>query len=303
MKVRVTAIAVAIAAIALVPTSARAQADANVGGQPQQPITKQLSIVQHLGGRIPKDVPFKDENGKDVKLGDMFHGRPVLFIPMFFNCQTGCAMISNDLIQTLAKSNDADELLMGRDMDVVMVSIHPKETPDLAKGKKSELVAALTALVNHGRPAMVPEVQKNAGPGLHLLTGSLDNIHRFTNAIGFSYRYDAVKNLVQHPTCSVMTTPEGVISSYTIGNDFPTKILQANLDIAKKNEVGQKADQSSMFGCLMIDPATGKTTVVVEQVMKLAGFLTIFILFGSIIRMTLKNRRATLLPGGKVSST
>ncbi len=247
-----------------------------------------MGIDQKLGATIPKDVPFKDETGRDIKFGDLLKGRPVVLIPIFYNCQTGCFLITQGLLKTIAKANQSNELVVGKDFDLVMLSIHPKETPELARDKKSEMIATL------GRP--------DAAPSWHLLTGTLPNIHRVTDAIGFTYKYDPVKNLINHPTCSVILSPEGKISAYTIGNEFPTKVLLRDLDLARTNQVGEKADQSFMFGCIMVDPATGKTTVVVERVVQLGCIATLIVLPLWIGLMSLNNRRKALRQGGPLGS-
>lgn len=250
------------------------------------PLTREMGIDQKLGAQLPLDTPFKDEKGADRRLGYFMGERPLVLVPLFYNCQTGCSLIANNLIKSLAKANRSGSLVVGRDFDVLMLGIHPKETPDLALGRKSEMMTLLG--------------DRNAGRNWHMLTGSYENIRRVTDAIGFKYKYDAARNLINHPTCTVIITPQGKVSGYTIGSEVPTKILERNVEIAARNEVGQRADQSWMFGCIMRDPNTGRYTLVVQNVMRLAGVLTVIILAGAIIRMGLKYRKDVLPKGGQL---
>lgn len=270
-------LALALASVLVAPAFAQ---------RPQESeIARSMGITQKLGAAIPLDVPFVDETGRDIKFGELFGKRPVVVIPLFYQCQTGCALITDSLLKVLAKGTKGDILKVGRDLDVVMLGIHPKETYELAANKKRLVINALA----------VPGQKIDAGDleaNWHMVTGTEENIRKVTDAIGFKYYYNAKKNIVRHPTMSVIVTPDGKISSYTIGNNFPTKVLQDDLRIAAKNEVGVKADQSFLFGCIMLDPVTGKTRLVVENIVRLAGVLTLLILVTAIVRMSIKYRPA-----------
>jgi len=251
-------------------------------GKGQSPLTRGMGITQNLGTQVPLETKFKDDDGKPIKFGEVFHGRPVLLIPIFYNCMTGCPLVTDNVMKTLARANKAkNELLVGKDLDVVMVSIHPKETPELANAKKQRILNALEP------PNAAPDWRERTSANWHLLTGDLDSIHKVTDAVGFKYKYDAAKNLINHPTCTVLLTPEGKVSSYTIGNDFETRVIKEDLAIASHNEIGVKADQTMMFGCIMLDPATHKWRPVVENIMRVAGILTII---GMAISVMLMNR-------------
>lgn len=252
----------------------------------QSSLTRSMSITQKLGDTVPKDVEFKDESGKTVKFGDLLGKRPVVLIPIFYACRSGCELITDSVLQTLAKANKSDnEMVVGRDLDVVLLSIHPKETPDLAKAKKNLILTSVEP------PHATEQWKTAANEGWHLLTGDLESIHKVTDAIGFKYKYDPVKDLINHPTCTVVLTPQGRISSYTIGTDFPTSVVKSELEVAARNEIGEKADQSMMFGCIMLDPVTHRYTLVIENVIRLACVLTLLILGGSITWMSLSSKR------------
>lgn len=250
-------------------------------------VTDQMGITQKLGNRLPLDLPFLDENGKKVQLGDYFGKRPVVLLPIFYNCQTACSTLVMGVLKTLAKASKNDTIRVGREFDVVAFSIHPKETVDLAKSKKAWIMETFE--------------QPKTEAGWHLLIGEQDSVKKLADAIGFKYGYDPVKDLINHPVCTVMVTDKGIISSYTIGIGFASKELEENLSNAERGIVGKKADQSAMFGCIMIDPVTGKRSIVIEQVVKYAGFLTILILGFSIVMMNRRSRPFDPTSGGSTS--
>jgi len=256
------------------------------GQDDQSPLTRSMGITQRLGATVPSDVQFKDETGATVKFGDYLGKRPLVILPIFYGCRTACSVITDNVMKTLAKAQHQNLMMVGRDLDIVMVSIHPKETYELAANKKRLILRSLD--------------QPTTASGWHLLTGDLESIHQLTDAIGFKYKYDEKKDLINHPMGSVIVSAEGKISAYTIGNDFPTKVLEDDLALAAKNMVAPAADQSLMFGCIMLDPESTKYRPLIENIVRGFGTLTLVVVAFSIYSMSVryKYRREPLQPGG-----
>ncbi len=254
-----------------------------------------MGLTQNLGAYLPKDVPFKDAEGNDVKFGEVFQGRPILLVPIFFTCKTMCVNIADDLVKTLAKSTKTDTLKPGRDFDVVMLSINHKETWQLANAKKVEIFNMLTPPQGRGENV---EWRTAAGKGWHMLTGSEQSVRAITNAVGFKFSYDKRTDIINHPSASMILTPSGQVSNYLVGPRFPTAVVKKEMAMAARNEVGQPADQSFMFGCVRFDKQ-GRYTLVVENVLRLACVLTLLAVGGMILSMSLKERRKANLEGGE----
>ncbi len=259
----------------------------------QSSLTKQMGLTQKLGAYLPKDVPFKDESGKEIKFGAVFQGRPVLLVPIFFTCKTMCVNIADDLVKTLAKATRSDSLRPGRDFDVVMLSINHKETPKLAMAKKVEIFNMLTPPKGKGEDI---EWRAGAENGWRMLTGSEASIRAITNAVGFKFSYDQRTDIINHPSASMILTPGGQVSNYIVGPRFPTAVMKSDMAMAAKDEVGQEVDQSFMFGCVRFDKE-GRYTLVVENVLRLACVITILAVGGMILGMSLKERRKANLRG------
>src|SRR6187397_399028 len=96
---------------------------------------KTVSIEQKLGAQLPLDTELKDEDGKLVKLGDYFHGRPVIVAFVYYECPMLCNQVLNGLTGSL-KGMTFDA---GKEFDVVAISFDAREfdKPDLAKNKKA----------------------------------------------------------------------------------------------------------------------------------------------------------------------
>ena len=246
--------------------------------------TKAMAFNQELGAQVPLDVPFDDDNGKEIKFGDLLKGRPIILVPVFYSCQTGCALVEDSLLKTLAAMTKQSFVPMehtwsgvvGRDFDVVMVSIDPRETPKLAHAKK----AFLTNVYN----------QPGTESGWHLLTGDYSNILKLTGAVGFHYYFDAKSGIIRHPTGLVFLTPKGVVSSYVLGTEYTPAVVDSNILVAAKNQIGRKADKV-LFGCIMLDPAAGRRSAIIEDVVRVGCVATLITLATYIVSMCLKERR------------
>jgi protein SCO1/2 len=213
-------------------------------------------------------------------------------VPVFYRCTTACRLIEDSLLKVVTKAEigrrfpGAKELTLGvgQDFDVVFLGLNPTETPELARNKKALMMSVVE----------VPRVTQN----WTLLTGEMHQIREVTDALGFRFTYDAEKDILNHPTGSILLTPDGKVSAYTVGNAIPSRLLQANLEAAKQGGVAPAADQAMMFGCLTLDPETGRYRPVVHRILQVTGTLTVLILAFSILSMNRKYKRTTLLPGG-----
>ena len=132
-------------------------------------ILSKIAIDQRIGHQVPADIPFVDETGRQVTLGDYYGKRPVVLALVYYECPMLCTQVLNGLVSTLG----ALTFEAGREFDVVAVSFNPKEGPGLASQKKASYVE------RYGRP--------QAAGGWHFLTGSQESITRLTEAVGFKY--------------------------------------------------------------------------------------------------------------------
>ncbi len=94
--------------------------------------SQKVAFEQRLNEQLPLDLPFKDEAGRSVKLGDYFGRKPVVLAFVYYECPMLCTQVLNGLESALRVINES----IGREFDVVTVSFDPRETPVLAAGKK-----------------------------------------------------------------------------------------------------------------------------------------------------------------------
>jgi protein SCO1/2 len=223
------------------------------------PKLENVGIEQHLDAQVPPDLAFRDETGKTVKLGDYFGRKPIILDLAYYNC----TMLCGEVLLGLTGAMKMVSFNVGEEYDVITVSFNPKETPELAAAKKKDYVQ------RYGRPG--------AKQGWHFLTGQPDAINALTKAVGFQYQYDPKINQYAHATAIMVLTPQGKISRYFYGVDFPPKDLRLGLVEASQNKIGSPVDAILLY-CYHYDPATGKYGAIVTNILQLGAGITILIL-------------------------
>lgn len=218
-----------------------------------------VALDQKLNAQLPLDAVFKDETGKTVMLGDYFGSKPVVLNLVWYNCPSLCGLE----LQSMVKTFQQEKLKIGKDFNVVTISIDPKETPALAMERKQEYIQML------GQPG--------AASGWHFLTGDDTQIHRVADAIGYKYYYDPTSQQYIHPAGILIITPSGKVSKYFYGIEYHPEDLRLGLVAASKGKVGSFVDQILLI-CCQYDPQTGRYSLVISKVLKVAGGLTIAIL-------------------------
>ena len=233
---------------------------------------KQVSFEQNLGVQVPLDLPFRDETGRAVQLSQYFTGRPVVLALVYYECPMLCVQALNGLVKSLKVL----ALEPGRDYAIVTVSFNPEETPAQAAAKKDEYIARLK------RPG--------AADAWHFLTGTEASIRLLTDTVGFHYVYDAATKQFAHPTGMIVLTPEGKTSKYVYGIDYGPRDLRLALVEASDHKVGTPVDRLLLY-CYHYDPTTGKYGLVLMNVLRLAGVLTVAMIGGFILLMRRREKR------------
>lgn len=262
-----------ILGISILATSAMAQRTFNQS-------LNQMKIEQRLGAQVPGEARFKDETGREVPMASLYGRRPIVLLPMFFLCRGVCGKETDNLLKTIAR---LDTKAVGKDYDVVLLSINPKETPELAMNKKTSLLKVMKGDTNR--------------EGYHFLTGKMEEIRKVTNAVGFGFDYDETDGRINHPAGLMVLTPGGKVAQYILGAEYPKPILTEALTLAGEEKIGKKAE-TVLLGCVMIDPVTGKKSIVIENVIRLISGIFALGVFGWIGSMMLKNRRSEVTNGG-----
>ena len=211
-----------------------------------------VKFEQHPGQQVSRNLRFRDENGRALKLGDLFRGRPVILVPGYYRCPMLCTMINDGLINALENLRAN----VGVDFDVVDVSIEPNETPAAAAEKKA------LYLRRYGRTG--------AAAGWHCLVGDAKPIAQLTDEIGYRYAYDQEIKQYAHPSGVIILTPDGKVSRYVFGVTFNSTELRDALAAAKVGKSGSVLSQVFLL-CYHYNPITGKYGALILSLLRITG--------------------------------
>ena len=254
--------------VAIVLLACSAYAD-NSATPPRLP--GRVDIQQKLNTQIPLDLMFRDESGKVVRLRDELRGKPVLLNFMYYRCPMLCSMVMEGIASTLTEL----KFDVGKEFDVITVSIDPRDMPDQAAAKKEKYIN------RYGRFSAVG--------GWHFLTGHETSIKKLTDAVGFHYAYDPKLDQFAHGTALLVLTPEGRISRYLYGFEYKARDVRLALVEASRNRIGSATDQLLLL-CYHYDPATGRYSRSAMNVVRAGGIATILGLAGFIVVMLRRER-------------
>jgi len=232
-----------------------------------------VGIDQRLGESLPLSAVFRDDSGREVELGELLDGRPCVLALVYYECPMLCTLVLNDLLRALR----AIPLEAGRDFDVIAVSIDPRETPELAARKARQYVES------YGR--------EGSGRGWHFLTGEQASIDALARAVGFRYIWDERAQQFAHASGVLVATPQGVLSHYFYGLEYPARDLRLALVDAAEERIGSPVDQVLLL-CLHYDPTTGRYGLAITGALRLGGIATLAILGGFLFVSLRRERRA-----------
>lgn len=234
----------------------------------------QAGIDEHPSAQLPMDLVFTDEMGKAVTLKDcMLPGKPMILQLGYFGCPMLCELVSKGM----AKSMEELDLDIGTDFTVVNLSFDPRETRNEAYLKKQGYLRGYT--------------RSGAGGGWKFLIGEEKNVKAITEAVGFRYKWDEKSKQFAHAAALMIITPDGKVSRYLYGVEFPKQTLRLSLVEASQNKIGSTVDQLILL-CFHYDGTTGKYAMAAIGLMRLGGLMTMLVLGTVLIRLFMKERRA-----------
>jgi protein SCO1 len=245
------------------------------GDGPDDQILAKVGVDQHLNQQVPLDLTFHDEAGKTVSLGSYFGAKPVILTLNYFECPNLCTLVLTRLTDAMRELS----FDLGKQFNVVTVSIDPREKPELAAAKKA------VYLERYGKP--------DAGSGWHFLTGDAPAIERLAQAVGFRYAFDARQDQYAHPAAVVLLTPQGTISRYFYDLGYAPRDLRLGLVEASANQIGSPVDQI-LLRCYHYDPVSGRYTAAVMDLVRASFIATVLGIGVAVFLMMRRGRRPQL---------
>jgi protein SCO1 len=220
----------------------------------------EAKIQQRLNNQVPLDLPFRDDTGRRITLRDVVHDRPVLLVLAYYRCPRLCSVVLRKVAESLRPLDYAP----GKDFRVLVVSFDPREQPELAAATKKSCVD------HYGRP-------ETAG-GWHFLTGEEEPIKLLADAVGFRFVYDPKQDQFAHASGIMLLTPEGKVSRYFYGLEYPSRDLRYGLEDASGGKIGSPVTQPLRLLCYAYDPVTGQYRLLTLRLVQAGGIVTVLAL-------------------------
>ena len=231
-----------------------------------------VTYAQRLGDQVPADLPFVDETGKAVRLGDYFGTRPIVLALAYYECPMLCTQVLSGMTAGLKGL----QFNAGQEFEVVVVSIDPGEGPGLAAQKKATYVAHYD--------------REGTAGAWHFLTGRKADIDRLADTVGFSYTYDEKTDQYAHAAGLSILTPDGRIARYFFGIDFAPRDLRLGLVEATDRKIASPIDSVLLY-CYHYDPAVGKYGLMAMKLVRTAGVLMVLAMITGWVVLRRRERR------------
>jgi len=222
--------ALLLPAVALAHLDEQHEAGTTTGPGERAP---QVGVDERLGGKLPLDLTFRDEEGRPWRLSQLVSG-PTIIVPVYYRCSNVCNLLQGELARVLPQIRRTP----GTDYRVLSLSIDETETPQQAAASKRLQLAAMNS----------PFPKE----GWRFLTGDAESIRRLTEAAG--YRFQRRGHEFIHPVATLVVAGDGKIVRYLYGTSFLAKDLTLALVEAGAGRVGATVRQLVGY-CFTFDPA------------------------------------------------
>jgi protein SCO1 len=257
-----------------------------------------LDLRNRLGQHVPGDLTFRDSTGSTVRLGDLFNRlqnpsdasgmpesrpkRPIVLQMMYFRCPLLCPMV----LDRFTKSMQELEFTVGKEFEAVVISFDPRDTLADAQGLKSATLMQYAAGTD--RAAKVGGDDKLA-QSYHFWLSEPETANALAANLGFSFRYLPESGEYAHGAVVFVLTPEGKVSRYVTGLDYPAKDVRLALVEASSGTIGSWPDRL-MLRCFHFDPSAGGYTLQAMRLMQIVSIASVVSLGSLITVLKLRER-------------
>lgn len=238
----------------------------------QPPLEVDVDIVERLNEPVPAGLTFASASGQPITLGELRRGRPTLVALVYYRCPVLCGL----LLGGLAKSLSGLGWHLGREYDVVTVSLDPSEPVSLAAEKRRGFLQALGVA---------------DGPW-HFLTGQAPAIDALAEALGFQFRYDGTTRQFAHVAALAVLTPDGRVSRYLYGVEFEPLKLKLAVFEAAGGRVGTSFERV-LLRCWKWSPAQKHYELFVMRYFRVGGVLIVCGVGGLLLALWRRELRRT----------
>ena len=235
-----------------------------------------VGVDEKVGQTINLDLTFIGENGYPVALRKYFQSdKPVILNLVYYSCPMLCNRVLNG--QTAAFRELA--WTVGKEFEVVTISIDPTEMFNLAQQKKAQY------LESYGKPTI----------GWHFLADTEGHSRQLADQVGFHYKLDERTQQYAHAAAIMILTPEGKVARYLYGVNFKNRDLRLALTEAAEGRGSFNLNKFLLI-CFHYDPHAKGYVLFAANIMRIGGALCALILGFFIFRLFRSERLRTVDP-------
>ena len=214
---------------------------------------QEIGLYEKLDSILPNDIILVDKDSNMVNLISLID-KPTFINFVYYSCPGLCS----PLLDGVAEVIDRADIELGKDYQIITISMNEDDRPSVGIKKKKNYVATIKKPVDESKWIW--------------LTGDLKNIHKITDAVGFKFKREDDDFI--HTAAIIAISPKGKITRYLHGTYFlPFDLKMATVEAA--DEQSNPTINKLLKYCFSYD-AKGKTYVM--NITKISGTL-IMLLF------------------------
>jgi protein SCO1/2 len=238
------------------------------------PVLEEVGLEERLGASVPLDTGFVDGKGRPFRLREAFDGtKPVVLSLVYYDCPMLCGLILSGAAQAMRENG----LALGKDFEAVTISFDPEEKPAQGEERRRGYLQSMGL--------------SDAGREWPFLVGTAAASRAVADAVGFRYARDQATGEWAHVAAIFVLTPDGRVSRYLYGVEYPGKDLRLALVEAAGGRVGTSFDRL-MLTCYRYDPATRRYEPYALGFLRVGGALVLAALAALIAALVVRERRA-----------
>ncbi len=220
-------------------------------------VLQDVRIDEQLGKKVPLDLQFVDWNGAPFAFRGVFDAKkPVVLALVDYDCPMLCGLVLSGMAKAMRESG----LVLGKDFEAVTVSFDPSEKPAQGAERRRGYLQSI------GLP--------DSGRTWPFLVGTGRASRALADAVGFHYAKDEATGQWAHLAAIFVLAPDGTVSRYLYGIDYPPKDLRLALVEAADGKVGTTLDRF-LLTCYRYDPASRKYEPYAIGIMRAGGGLVL----------------------------
>ncbi len=237
------------------------------------PRLEEVDVVENLEAELPFELRFKDQDGKEVRLGDLVQGKPTVLTLAYYSCPMLCGLVLSALADVV---KDTPGVRLGTDFNLVTVSFDPRDSAETATKRRE------TAFEDMGRA--------KSDHGWAFLHGNVLGAKTLAEVVGYHYFFDEKQQEFAHPAALIFVDGSGRVKRYLYGLKFSPADFKLAVLETKAGNAKSTLDKVLLY-CYRYDPEAGSYVLVAEQVMRLSGALVLCCILFALGLFWMRERR------------